>query len=107
MGVDWSQTVCLKEVSAMLYKCTYCVFTLYGSYKTSTVLISTIEMMDMPHNRAFGCGYIIYASLSINISKIILKTRICGVQRDGEIALSMKIKVGKVCVKKNDNLIFK
>ena len=26
---EWIE-VCLMEVSAMLYKCTYCVFTLYG-----------------------------------------------------------------------------
>ena len=31
MRVDWSEIVCLMEVSAVLYKCTYCVFTLNGS----------------------------------------------------------------------------
>ena len=25
MGVDWSEIVCFMEVSALLYKCTYCV----------------------------------------------------------------------------------
>ena len=28
-GVDWSEIVGLMEVSCMLYKCTYCLFTLY------------------------------------------------------------------------------
>ena len=26
MGVDWSKIVRLREVSVMLYKCTYCIF---------------------------------------------------------------------------------
>ena len=32
--MDWNEIACLMEVSAMLYKCTYCVFTLYGSNDT-------------------------------------------------------------------------
>ena len=30
MGVAWSEIVCPVEVTAMLYECTYCVFTLYN-----------------------------------------------------------------------------
>ena len=30
MGVDWSEIVRLVEVSAMCYKITYCILTLYG-----------------------------------------------------------------------------
>ena len=30
MGVDRSEIIRLMEVSAMLYKCIYCVFTLYS-----------------------------------------------------------------------------
>ena len=33
MGVDCSEIVRLMDVSAMFYKCTYCVFTSHGSYE--------------------------------------------------------------------------
>ena len=36
MGVDWSETVRLMEVTACFFKCTYCVFTLYGRIKSNT-----------------------------------------------------------------------
>ena len=39
MGVDWSVIVRLMEVSTMLYKCTYCVFTLCGRTATSLNMI--------------------------------------------------------------------
>ena len=45
MGVDWSQIVRVMEVSAMLYKCTYCVFTLYGR---NMVLCNKIPQTNLP-----------------------------------------------------------
>ena len=43
MGVDWSEIVCLMEVSAMLYKCTYCIFTLYGRFVVSHFLFASMH----------------------------------------------------------------
>ena len=42
MGLDWSEIVCLMEVSAMLYKYTYCVLILYSSNAQKRNLASPV-----------------------------------------------------------------
>ena len=36
MRVGWSENICLMEVSVMIYKCTYYVFTFYGRWNLTT-----------------------------------------------------------------------
>ena len=51
MEVDGSEIVCLMAVSAMLYKCTYCVLTLHGRKEVISM------MSEYPQDSAKFYGY--------------------------------------------------
>ena len=50
MGVDWSEIVCLMEVSAMLYKYTYSIYTLYSRIQHSQVIVLYIANLIDSHS---------------------------------------------------------
>ena len=43
IGVDLNKIACLMEVSVILYKNTYCIFTLYGRYVTKCRVTGVIQ----------------------------------------------------------------
>ena len=67
MGMDWSKIVCLLEVSAMLYKCTYYFFNLHGSKAiiSGPNFLGTLACLEVGASRAINKLFCSLENISI------------------------------------------